>query len=74
MNRFIHNTPEGDLYNEETLKRAYTEYNAAVKGYFHGRPDQLLVVNLKDADAAQRISAFLNVGKRIAEIPWENKT
>lgn len=74
MNRFIHNTPEDDLYHEETLKRAYTEYNTAVKNYFHGRPDQLLVVNLKDVDAAQKISTFLNVGKSIEAIPWENKT
>jgi len=74
MNRFIHNTPEDDLYNEETLKQSYLKHNAAVKDYFRGRPEQLLIINLKDTDAAQKISTFLNVGKSIDEIPWENKT
>lgn len=74
MNRLIHDTPEDDLYNAEMLKRSYLEYNASVKDYFRGQPEQLLVVNLKSADAAQKISTFLNTGKSVKEIPWENKT
>lgn len=74
MNRFIHDTPEDDLYNEEMLKRSYLKHNADVRDYFHDRPEQLLIINLKNADAAQKISAFLNTGKHIKEIPWENKT
>lgn len=74
MNRFIHNTPEDDLYNSEALKNAYLKHNAEVVDYFRDRPEQLLVVNLKDTDAPQKISAFLNTGKCIEEIPWENRT
>ncbi len=74
MNRFIHDTPEDDLYNEQSLKSSYLKHNADVKGYFHDRPAQLLVINLKNADAAKKISTFLNVGKSIEKVPWENKT
>jgi hypothetical protein len=74
MNRFIHNTPEDDLYNEEAFKSSYLKHNADVKEYFSDRPEQLLVVNLKEVEAAKKISAFLNTGKGIEEIPWENKT
>ena len=74
MNRFIHNTPEDDLYNEEALKQSYLKHNADVKAYFSNRPEQLLVINLKDVDAAKKLSTFLNTGKALKEIPWENRT
>lgn len=74
MNRLIHSTPDDDLYNQEVLKRSYLDHNAAVIDYFRDRPEQLLVVNLKSVDAAKTISTFLNTGKSINEIPWENKT
>lgn len=74
MNRFIHDTPEDDLYNEELLKNSYLKHNADVINYFNNRPAQLLVVNLKDTDAALKISEFLDAEQSIEEIPWENKT
>lgn len=74
MNRLMYDTPEHDLYHEETLKNHYTHYNAAVIEYFSNKPGKLLVVNLKDEDAAGKISRFLNTGELLAEIPWENRT
>lgn len=74
MNRFLHDTTEDDLYNEEALKQSYLKHNADVKAYFSDRPEQLLVINLKEADAARKISVFLDTGQRIKQIPWENKT
>lgn len=74
MNRLRYNTPEDDVYNKEVLIKDYIDYNNEVEAYFKDRPEQLLIVNLKEPDAAVKISKFLGSDKIIKEIPWENKT
>jgi len=74
MNRIIYNTPEDDVYNEEILKKHYSDYNSSVIKYFKGRHDKLLVINLKDKEAGLKISQFLNIKKRNVQVPWENRT
>jgi len=74
INRLLHDTPEEAPYQRDVLIRDYIEYNSAVREYFKHRPEKLLVVNLKDSDAAERICTFLNTSKHINKVPWENKT
>jgi len=45
-----------------------------VRSHFKNQPQKLLVVNLKEPDAANKISQFLNTNKVLKQIPWENKT
>lgn len=74
MNRLLYSSPEDAPYDEESLKASYKAHNESIIQYFRDRPKSLLVVNLKDSDAPARISHFLNTGKTIDLIPWENKT
>ncbi|WP_420578295.1 sulfotransferase [Ekhidna sp.] len=70
----IYKTPDHDLYNEKVLKNHYSDHNNEIIDFFSDKPGKLLVVNLKDEDAANRISRFLGLKKKIEKIPWENKT
>lgn len=74
VNRMVYNTPEDDIYNEAILKQHYLDYNNSVIEYFKDKPNQLLVINLKESDALEKICDFLEVEKTIESIPWENKT
>lgn len=74
INRILYKSPEENPYDETVLKANYEAHNESVVQYFADRPESLLVVNLKDTDAAIRISNFLNTGKTIDRIPWKNKT
>lgn len=74
INRLHYGTPEDDVYNKDILIQQYINYNKSVVDYFQDQPEKLLVVNLKDANAAKAISQFLESTKQIDEIPWHNKT
>jgi len=74
VNRAVSNTPENDVYNKDLLIKLYNEHNASVINYFKNTPEKLLVVNLTEPNAAITISKFLDRGKIIETIPWENKT
>jgi len=74
MNRLRYNTPENDVYNKDVLIQDYIDYNKEVEEYFKYNPEKLLIVNLKESNAAIKISQFLGSEKVVQEIPWENKT
>lgn len=74
INRLHYKTPEDDVYNKDILIKQHIEYNNGVIEYFKDQPEKLLVINLKEPDAAKKICLFLNSEKIIEEIPWENKT
>ncbi|MCH3881556.1 hypothetical protein L1S33_04130 [Tenacibaculum sp. K20-16] len=74
VNRLLHNTPEEDIYNKQMLIQHYIDYNDSVIKYFKNKPEQLLVVNLKEPDSLVKISKFLGISKNIGKVPWENKT
>ncbi|MBB6681523.1 hypothetical protein H4O20_08715 [Aequorivita sp. 609] len=74
INRLLFDTPEDDLYNKEILIQSYINYNNSVIEYFKSQPEKLLVINLKEPDAAKKISQFLDSEIALKEIPWENKT
>jgi len=74
VNRCLHNTPENDLYHKETLMIEYERHNQSIIDYFKNKPDKLLVINIKQKDAANKIAAFLGLESEKLEMPWENKT
>lgn len=73
-NRMLYDTPESDPYNKAALTASYEAHNRAVIEYFRHRPDDLLVLNVADADAYPRLCAFLGKPAVAAAFPWENKT
>jgi hypothetical protein len=72
--RLIHRTPPGDPYNRETLIASYNAHNNAVVEYFRHRPDDLLVLNVAQPDAYDRLCTFLGEPSTGKAFPWENKT
>ncbi len=72
--QLYYKTPEDDIYNKPILIQQYTDYNNSVLDYFKEQPEKLLVVNLKESNAAEKISRFLNSKKVLEKIPWKNKT
>lgn len=62
-------------YDEESLKTFYNKYNEDVISYFKDKPNKLLVVNLKDADAVSRLTDFIGVSDcDLDKMPWANRT
>lgn len=72
--KLINSTPEDDLYNKEILIEGYERHNREVLEYFTGRPEKLLIINLKDDFAATTFSQFLRLKNPIDSFPWKNKT
>lgn len=50
---------ESRLYNREMYMQRYEEHNKEIKEYFKDRPDDLLVLNIAEPDAMQRLLVFL---------------
>src|SRR5699024_6205999 len=42
----VYQTPENDPYNKDMLINHYINHNSAIREYFKGRPDALVVINL----------------------------
>jgi hypothetical protein len=72
VNRLVYQTPEDDLYQKEHLIRHYAAHNAEIISYFSSKPGKLLVVNLKDPDAGEKIQQFVGCRTKML-VPWENK-
>ena len=66
---------EGELKGNEAIYLArYQEHNAAVKGYFTNRPNDLLVLDFERGDGWEQLCAFLRVPMPDAGFPHENKS
>jgi len=65
---------ESLLYNREAYIAGYLHHNRSVTDYFRHRPDDLLVLNVGDADAMQRLCEFLGVPYRGQQMPHKNRT
>lgn len=69
------NIPEDDPYNKKLLIQSYIDYNNRVIEYFKNRPDDLLILNVAEKSAYQKLCIFLNRTPAGAKkFPWENKT
>ena len=73
-NRLVHTTPEEDPYNKEMLIAKYNAHNAAVLEYFRHRPGDLLVLNVSEDGAYDRLCRFLDRPVTGRTFPWENRT
>lgn len=63
---------EYSLYNREKYIAHYEKHNADVLEYFRFRPDDLLVLNLADADAGRKLERFLALPTEAIYIPHLN--
>ena len=73
--RLYYGVSEEQLYDPGIYKEQYERHNASVSDYFRWRPEKLLVLNVKENDAFQKLSKFL--GRDVsadAQFPWENRT
>ena len=74
VNRLVANTPESDPFNKEIFIASYIAHNNAVKEYFRHRPRDLLVLNVAETGAYNKLCDFLGKPRVNKEFPWENKT
>jgi hypothetical protein len=72
--RLSYETTEDDLYNQELLKGQYHRYNQEVIDYFSNRPQDLLVLNVADDNAYEKLCLFLGKPVTQQSFPWKNKT
>ena len=70
----LNGTTKNDPFNKETLIETYNRHNADIVEYFADRPDDLLVLNVAEPGAMQKLAAFLGEDTTRSEFPWKNKT
>jgi hypothetical protein len=70
----IMNIPDEILYNKKIYIEHYMWHNKMVIDYFWHRKNDLLVLNVSENCAYQKLCAFLNVKSDKVDFPWENKT
>ncbi len=52
----------------------YKSYYRTVEDYFRHRPDDLLVLNVAEEGAFQKLAGFLGKKSNRTEFPWRNRT
>jgi len=67
-------TPDNDPYNKEILIGDYERHNETVIDYFRHRPVDLLVLNVAEEGAFQKLAGFLGKKSNRTEFPWRNRT
>jgi len=55
----VHGSTDATVYARDAYIRHYERHNRSVIDYFESRPGDLLVLNVKAADAAEKVCAFL---------------
>lgn len=70
----LHGTADDDPYNHDIMIAHYEKYNRDVMNYFRDRPEDLLILNVAEADAYQRFVDFIGVESPFDSFPWENRT
>lgn len=72
--QLVISTPEDDPFNMDICIDSYKSHNAAVQEYFRHRPHDLLVLNVAQPGAYDRLCDFLGRARSGKQFPWENKT
>lgn len=73
--RAVYAYPSVPLYDRRHYTTVYERHKKDVIEFFRGRPGKLLVLKVSEANAYQRLGAFLNVKVRsAARLPWKNRT
>lgn len=70
----LHGTPDDDPYNHDIMIAHYERHNREVMDYFKDRPEDLLILNVAEADSYQRFIEFIGVESSFDSFPWENRT
>lgn len=70
----VHDCTESDPYNKNALIAHYNLHNEMVRDYFRNRPDDLLILNVSEKGAYQKLCSFLGKPCVSEEMPWRNKT
>ena len=69
------NYPNTPLYEKETYIRIHEKRNQEIKDYFKDRDNQLLILNVSEEYALQKLGAYLGFKfPRDLQFPWINKT
>jgi hypothetical protein len=71
-NRLKFGIDESELYDYKIYTDHYESYNNTVKEYFYHRPNDLLIINLKDKDVMKRLYKFLDIPYNGEELPHLN--
>ncbi len=70
----LYGTTKADPFNKEQAIASYESHNRDVITYFENRPDDLIVLNVAEDGALQRLAKHLNKQTAATTFPWENKT
>jgi len=71
---YVHNVPKDNPYKKDILIDHYNSHNKNVKDYFRHRPNDLLIINIKNSEDYSRFCKFIEGKKQREGFPWENKT
>lgn len=74
VNRALFDTPENEPYKKEDLIHFYNRHIEDVIRYFNSRPEALLVLNVSEDSAYEKLTKFLGVESSNERFPWENRT
>lgn len=72
--RLIDKNSEVQILDKTEAIRQYENHNASVVEYFRHRPESLLVVNLADRDAAEKVMTFVGLPYDGRPMPHLNKS
>ncbi len=72
--RLKYGADESKLYDREMYVQGYEEHNNKIKKYFKDRPDDLLVLNVGEPDAMERLLIFLGYPYMGQKMPHLNSS
>lgn len=70
--RLRYGADESTVYDRQLYTRCYREHNQAVMGYFKGRREDLLVLNVAESDAMEKLLTFLGYAYSGQKMPHVN--
>ena len=65
---------EEQIYDRDIYLAHYNAYNQKVIDYFRDRPDDFMLLNVGDDDAAERLCNFLGRPGKLQAMPHENQS
>jgi hypothetical protein len=74
MNRIMFQSSENNPYNKKVLIASYERHIENVIEYFKERPECLLILNVAEVGAYQKLATFLNIKTEKLDFPWLKKT
>jgi tetratricopeptide (TPR) repeat protein len=72
--KLVFGADESEPYSRERYIQWYEEHNNKIKQYFKGRPDDLLVLNVAETDAMERLLVFLGYPYTGQKMPHLNSS